>query len=30
MKSIYDLLEQAGDYCDDVADALQNVVVKNS
>lgn len=30
LKEIYELLEQATDYCEDVADALQNVVVKNS
>ena len=30
MKEIYELLEQTTDYCEDVADALQNVVVKNS
>lgn len=30
LKEIYELLEQATDFCEDVADALQNVVVKNS
>lgn len=30
LKEIYELLEQATDNCEDVADALQNVVVKNS
>src|SRR5579884_2847989 len=30
LKELYDLLEQTTDYCEDVADALQNVVVKNS
>jgi predicted phosphate transport protein (TIGR00153 family) len=30
LKEIYELLEQTTDYCEDVADALQNVVVKNS
>src|SRR5579884_2519265 len=30
LKEVYDLLEQTTDYCEDVADALQNVVVKNS
>ena len=29
-KEVYDLLEQTTDYCEDVAVALQNVVVKNS
>ena len=29
-KEIYEFLEQTTDYCEDVADALQNVVVKNS
>jgi len=30
LKEIYELLEAAADRCEDVADALQNVVVKNS
>lgn len=30
LKEMYDLLEQTTDYCEDVAVALQNVVVKNS
>jgi uncharacterized protein Yka (UPF0111/DUF47 family) len=30
LKEIYELLEQVTDDCEDVADALQNVVVKNS
>jgi predicted phosphate transport protein (TIGR00153 family) len=30
LKEIYDYLEQTTDYCEDVADALQNVQVKNS
>jgi len=30
LKEIYELLEQTTDYCEDVADALQNVIVKNS
>jgi predicted phosphate transport protein (TIGR00153 family) len=30
LKEIYDLLESTADYCEDVADALQNVEVKNS
>ena len=30
LKEIYDLVEQTTDYCEDVAVALQNVVVKNS
>jgi predicted phosphate transport protein (TIGR00153 family) len=30
LKEIYDFLEQTTDYCEDVADALQNVQVKNS
>jgi predicted phosphate transport protein (TIGR00153 family) len=30
LKEIYELLEQTTDNCEDVADALQNVVVKNS
>jgi uncharacterized protein len=30
LKEIYDLIEQTTDYCEDVAVALQNVVVKNS
>ena len=30
LKEIYDLLEQTVDHCEDVADALQNVMVKNS
>ena len=30
LKEIYELLEQTTDYCEDVADALQSVVVKNS
>ena len=30
LKEIYDLLEQTIDHCEDVADALQNVMVKNS
>ena len=30
LKEIYELLELTTDYCEDVADALQNVVVKNS
>jgi len=30
LKEIYDLLEQTVDHCEDVADALQNVVVKNT
>lgn len=30
LKEIYDLLESTVDHCEDVADALQNVIVKNS
>ncbi len=30
MKEVLELLEQTTDYCEDVADALQNVIVKNS
>jgi uncharacterized protein Yka (UPF0111/DUF47 family) len=30
LKEIYEFLEQTIDYCEDVADALQNVQVKNS
>lgn len=30
LKEIYELLEQTTDWCEDVADALQNVHVKNS
>ena len=30
LKEVYELLEQTTDFCEDVADALQNVVVKNS
>ena len=30
LKEIYDLLEQTVDHCEDVADVLQNVMVKNS
>lgn len=30
LKEIYEYLELTTDYCEDVADALQNVVVKNS
>ena len=30
LKEIYEVLEQTTDYAEDVADALQNVVVKNS
>lgn len=30
LKEVYELLEQTTDYCEDVADALQNIVVKNS
>jgi uncharacterized protein Yka (UPF0111/DUF47 family) len=30
LKEIYEFLEQTTDACEDVADALQNVVVKNS
>jgi len=30
LKEIYDLLEATVDHCEDVADALQNVMVKNS
>jgi len=30
LKEIFELLEQTTDYCEDVADALQNVIVKNS
>src|SRR5262249_42160083 len=30
LKEIYEFLEQTTDYCEDVADALQNVHVKNS
>jgi uncharacterized protein Yka (UPF0111/DUF47 family) len=30
LKEVYDLIEQTTDYCEDVAVALQNVVVKNS
>jgi predicted phosphate transport protein (TIGR00153 family) len=30
LKEILEVLEQTTDYCEDVADALQNVVVKNS
>lgn len=29
LKEIYENLEQTTDYCEDVADALQNVIVKN-
>jgi uncharacterized protein Yka (UPF0111/DUF47 family) len=29
LKEIYEYLELTTDYCEDVADALQNVVVKN-
>ncbi len=29
LKEIYEFLELATDYCEDVADALQNVIVKN-
>lgn len=29
LKEIYEYLEQTTDYCEDVADALQNVIVKN-
>jgi uncharacterized protein Yka (UPF0111/DUF47 family) len=29
LKEIYEFLEQTTDYCEDVADALQNVIVKN-
>ncbi len=29
LKEIYEYLEAATDYCEDVADALQNVIVKN-
>lgn len=29
LKEIYEYLESATDYCEDVADALQNVIVKN-
>ncbi|MBI5085667.1 MAG: DUF47 family protein [Acidobacteria bacterium] len=29
LKEIYELLELTTDYCEDVADALQNVIVKN-
>jgi hypothetical protein len=30
LKEIYDLIEQTTDNCEDVAVALQNVIVKNS
>jgi predicted phosphate transport protein (TIGR00153 family) len=30
LKEIYEFLELTTDYCEDVADALQNVIVKNS
>jgi predicted phosphate transport protein (TIGR00153 family) len=30
LKEVYDILEETTDYCEDVADALQNVIVKNS
>ena len=30
LKEIYEFLEQTTDYCEDVADALQNVQIKNS
>jgi len=30
LKEIYEFLEQTTDYCEDVADALQNVQVKNN
>jgi predicted phosphate transport protein (TIGR00153 family) len=30
LKEIYEILEETTDYCEDVADALQNVIVKNS
>ena len=30
LKEVYEFLEQTTDRCEDVADALQNVVVKNS
>ena len=30
LKEIYEFLEQTTDYCEDVADTLQNVAVKNS
>ena len=30
LKELYEFLEQTTDYCEDVADALQNVQVKNS
>ena len=30
LKEIYDFLEQTTDYCEDVADALQNIHVKHS
>jgi predicted phosphate transport protein (TIGR00153 family) len=30
LKEIYELLENTTDFCEDVADALQNVIVKNS
>ncbi|MGH9632527.1 MAG: DUF47 domain-containing protein [Bryobacteraceae bacterium] len=30
LKEVYEILEETADYCEDVADALQNVVVKNS
>ncbi len=30
LKDIYDILEQTVDHCEDVADSLQNVVVKNN
>jgi predicted phosphate transport protein (TIGR00153 family) len=30
LKEVYELLEQTTDYCEDVAGALQNVLVKNS
>jgi len=29
LKEIYEFLELTTDYCEDVADALQNVIVKN-
>ena len=30
LKEVYEVLEDTTDRCEDVADALQNVVVKNS
>jgi len=30
LKEVYDFLEATTDYCEDVADTLQTVVVKNS